>query len=77
VVSDKIVNLDPNRVSWRTLLHQTLEREDVEAVVMVVRIDGRWHTLWSNEPHASLCMAAMKLHHDVTDWIHNSPGEDE
>jgi len=68
-----IVNLDPTRLDWRTLLHQTLERDGVEAVVMAVRIDGRWHTAWCNETHGGLCMASMKLQSDVLDWIHNSP----
>lgn len=70
---DKIVSLNPNRVSWRTLLHQTLDRENVEAVVMAIRIDGCWHTAWCNETNAGLCMAAMKLHSDVLDWIHSEP----
>ena len=69
-MSGKIINLDPGQLSWETLLHQILEREGVEAVVMAVRIDDRWHTTWSNETHGGLCMAAMKLQADVLDWIH-------
>lgn len=73
----KIENLHPNRVGWRTILHQMLERDDIEAVVCAIRINGRWETAWGNEAHSGLCMAAVKLMADVTDWIHNSPpGED-
>jgi hypothetical protein len=65
----KILNLHSEKLSWQTLLHQTLERDDVEAVVMAVRIDGRWHTAWCNETNAGLAMAAMKLSRDVSDWM--------
>lgn len=66
----KIENLYPDKIGWRTLLHQMLERDDVEAVVFAVRIDGRWHTTWCNETNAGLCMAAVKIMADVTDFIH-------
>ena len=63
-----IINLRSDEIHWRTLLHQTLEREDVEAVVMAVRIDGKWHTAWCNETMAGLSMAAMKIFRDVSDF---------
>jgi hypothetical protein len=69
VMPEKIVNLHKDKVAWQTLLHQTLERDDVEAVVMVVRIDGRWTTAWCNETMAGLAMAAMKLFRDISDWL--------
>lgn len=65
----KIVSFKPNELSWRTLLHQALERDDIEAIVMAVRIDGRWQTAWCNETLAGLAMAAMKLNRDVSDWL--------
>ena len=68
-MSEKIVNLHSDKLHWRTLLHQTLDREGVEAVVMAVRIDGRWYTAWSRETAASLAMASMKLGRDVSDWL--------
>lgn len=66
---EKIVNLRSDRLSWQTLLHQTLERDGVEAVVMAIRIDGRWHTAWCNETLGGLGMAAMKLFRDISDFI--------
>ena len=68
-MSEKIINLRPDKLSWQTLLHQTLERDGVEAVVMAVRIDGRWSTAWCNETNAGLAMAAMKMARDVSDWL--------
>lgn len=70
----KITNLHPHKLGWRTMLHQMLEQDNIEAVVCVVRIDGGWRTTWCNETHGGLCMAAVKLMHDVTDWIHDDPG---
>lgn len=68
-MTEKIVNLRSDKIGWRALLHQTLEREGVEAVVVAVRIEGRWHTAWSNEAMAGLAMAAMKLNRDVSDFL--------
>lgn len=68
-MSEKIVNLHRDKLSWQTLLHQTLERKGVEAVVMAVRIDGCWHTAWCNETMTGLAMAAMKIMRDVSDWL--------
>lgn len=66
-----IVNLNPDEIAWQTLLHETLEREGVEAVVLIVRTDDRWHTAWSTLSNASVCMASMKLQDDVLEWIRN------
>lgn len=66
----KIVNLNPNKIGWKPLFHQILEQEGVEAIVCIVRVDGRWCTAWSNESNGGLAMATMKLQHDVNAWIH-------
>jgi len=55
---------DRNKVNWRALLHQVLEREGVEAVMCVVRIDGRWHSCWSSDTLGGEAMGAMKLFND-------------
>lgn len=68
----KIVVLDGKKVDARTLLATLLEREDLEGVVVVVRkTDGTWDTTWSTGTTVGgLCMAAMKLDHDVKIAMH-------
>jgi hypothetical protein len=56
---------DRNKINWQALLHQILEREGVDAVMCVVRVDGRWVTCWSNETLGGRALAAMKLFNDV------------
>lgn len=73
---NKIVHIFPNGdVNWRALLAQIAEREGVEAVVMAVKIDGRWSTCWgSGEAKldlGSLSMAALKILRDVTVTLHD------
>lgn len=67
---------DRNKINWRVLLHQILERDGVEAVMCVVRIDGCWHTCWSSETLAGTAMGAMKLFNDVLNDIHEDHGPD-
>jgi hypothetical protein len=75
------LNLD--EVSPRALLHQVAARDDVEQVVMVVRVDGCWRTVWSAPSDmGGLSMAALKLMSDVQDMMHGaemswSPPEDD
>jgi hypothetical protein len=68
-MAEKILLLDPDKLPWRVVLHRILEREGVEAVMCVVRIDDRWHTTWSNEALGGLAMGAMKLFRDVSDFL--------
>ena len=67
-MSDKIVHLQRTRhINHVALLHQVLQRPGLDGVVIVARIDGKWETCWGGEVNtASLCLAAMKLFHDVT-----------
>jgi hypothetical protein len=64
-----IVPLTPGKIAWRPLLHQVLECEGVEAVMMAIKIDGRWQTAWSNDALGGLAMGAMKLFRDVSDTL--------
>jgi len=70
-MSKKIVNLDPTKVNPTTLLAQIAEREGLEAVVAVVRVDGYWHVAWSSDvDNGGLSMAALKLMFDVSRALH-------
>lgn len=64
---DKIVQLKASdTLNHRALLHQVLEREGFEGVVLVARFNGKWETCWGGDvSNANLCMATMKLLHDV------------
>ncbi len=68
-MSEKIVHLRDNIVDWRALLHQILERDGVEAVLLAVKIDGRWTSAWSNEALGGMAMGVMKLFRDVSDAL--------
>ena len=62
--------LDEKKIHYKTLLAQVADREGVDAVVMVVRINNRWSTCWSDGADGGLnlgglSMAAMKLFHDI------------
>jgi hypothetical protein len=74
--------LSLDEVSPRTLLHQVAAWDDVEQVVMVVRVDGRWRTFWSDSNLGNMSMAALKLMNDLQDLMHGvelswSPPEDD
>lgn len=70
-MSDKIAYFDSKSVSVPALLHQILGTDAVEALVVCVRIDGKWNTTWTSGCNlGSLAMASMKLAHDVTARMH-------
>lgn len=63
----KVVQFGRGTLNHKALLHQILDSEDVDAVALVVRIDGRWRTCWGGAINSgSLSMAAIKLLHDVS-----------
>ncbi len=68
-MTEKIVALRPGTMPWKPLLHQILERDGVEAVMLAVRVDGCWQTCWSNDTLGGLAMGAMKLFRDVSDAL--------
>lgn len=72
---EKIVHLNATKdINWRALLAQIAESKDVEAVVAVTLINGRWVTCWGsgegNLDCGGLSMAALRLMRDVTEYIH-------
>lgn len=68
-MSEKIISLRTNSLGWKTLLHQTLEKDDVEAVILTVRINGCWSSAWCNQSLGGLAMGTMKLFRDVSDFL--------
>jgi len=61
-------------VSVAALFAQILEREKMEAVVAVVRVDGCWYSTWSSGiDNGGLSMAAIKLMSDVQGRMHDEP----
>jgi hypothetical protein len=74
----KLVVLRPEKISVQALLHQVLEDSEVDGVIVVARRDGRWSTCWSTGINiGSLSMAALKLVHDTTEFMHEGGGEAE
>jgi hypothetical protein len=72
-MDEKIVHFGKGQVNHRALLHQVLERDGVDGVVLAVCVDGRWETCWGGDlDYGSLCMASMKLTRDVSDAIESS-----
>jgi len=65
-----IFTISDEAVSPQVLLHQVLQLEDVEAVLLAVQIKGRWHTHWtSTGTMGGLAMGAMKIWRDVSDAL--------
>ena len=65
-----IEHFNRNQPHWRAMLHKLLDRDDIEEIVFVTRVDGVWSCEWSAVENGGLCMASMKLAHDVTRHIH-------
>lgn len=60
-----------HKVSPQALLAQIAERDGMEAVVAVVRVNGCWECCWSSGMDSGgLSMAAIKLLGDTQSWIH-------
>jgi hypothetical protein len=60
-----------DKVSVPALFGQILEREGLEAVVVLVRITGCWTACWSDGVTvAGISMAALKLMGDAQNYIH-------
>ena len=58
------------------LLAQIGEGSEIDGLVCVVRMDGKWQTCWSTGVDlGSLSMATMKLLSDVTDEMHRPSHE--
>jgi hypothetical protein len=65
-----------DRISPHTLLAQVAERDGLDAVVVVARVDGAWSVCWSTGMDlGGLSMASMKLTADVTDALHGEPAQ--
>jgi hypothetical protein len=63
-----------NNVSVPALLASVAEREGLDAVVMVCRVNGCWETCWSNDiDYGGLSMAALKLLTAAEDAMHGRP----
>lgn len=61
------------KVAARPLLASVAESEELEAVICLVRQDGRWSTCWSSGiDMGSLCMSSMKFQNDVIAFIHDA-----
>ena len=60
-----------DRISVPALAASIVDRDGVEAMVAVVRVDGCWECCWSSQiDGGSLSMAAMKLLYDVQRFLH-------
>lgn len=74
----KLYILHPEKATAREVLYHTAEMEGVDAVYMAVRRNGQWSTVRSaGIKVASLCMAAMKLQHDVMAELHDEPEDSD
>jgi hypothetical protein len=68
--------LNNKSVSVPVLLAQIAARDDLDAIVAVVRVDGRWRTAWtSGIDLGGLSMAAIKLHADVAQEMHRTEAD--
>ena len=61
-----------SKVSPAALLASIAEREGMDAVIVVVRIDGCWGSCWSGGIDlGGMSMAALKLLYDVQSLIND------
>lgn len=70
-----IHTLSGKSVTPKVLLHQMLQRDDIEAILVSVRIDGRWQSHWTSTALGGLAMGAMKLFRDVSDFLESDGKE--
>ncbi|MGH9806521.1 MAG: hypothetical protein ACRD9W_04560 [Terriglobia bacterium] len=71
-MSGKIAFLNKEVISPAVLLAQVAEREGLEAVVILVRVNGCWISCQSSSvTTAGLSMAALKLLSDAQDLMHD------
>ena len=71
-----IFTISEKAVTPQVLLHQALQRDDIEAVLMAVRIGDRWYTHWTTCALGGLAMGAMKIFRDVSDFLEADPDDD-
>lgn len=70
-MADKVEILTPEMASPQAILADVMNREGLDGVVVIARFDGGWETAWSTGVDvANLCMASMRLEHDVQEWMH-------
>ena len=68
----KIAILRPTEASPTAILADVANRDDLDGVIIMARVGGKWSTTWSaGVTLASLCMATMKLQADVTSYMHD------
>jgi hypothetical protein len=61
-----------NHVSPAALFAQILEREGLETVVVLARVNGCWETTWATGvTTAGLAMAALKLLDDAQCYLYD------
>ena len=72
-----VVALNDDSVSVEVLLNQiAASTSPVDALVCVIRRDGRWETCWTSHVDlGNLSMATMKLLSDVTEEMHRARHE--
>ena len=71
-MSGKVQIIRPEAASPSATLADVANRDGLDGVVVIARVNGSWSTAWSADVAlASLCMASMKLQSDLIDAMHD------
>lgn len=65
-----VVHLRKSDVTVRSLLAQIADSaEEIDAVIVAVRRNGRWETVYTSTALGGLAMGAMKIFRDISDTL--------